>query len=367
MIVAKGISLRLVGISCLPALAACMCDLGVAVKFPADVSRKWLLQQKNPVLIKGITKSWPALSGWKLENLGRLHGDVAYRTDPWGGNISLSRFINNEFSADYYMGHVVQYGDCYLQHGREYSPFLQTRGKKDYHIPEMFQPMKTFQIGMGHGRGIGVAPEHHPPAWFAVVAGRKRWVLTPGEQGKEDEPPITLTGKVNGECEPSNLPSNALVCDQGPGDIMWVPDQWWHETCGLDNWTIGIGGVTYEGAENFDPVCSEDHSFTQGEMEKATAECHRCLKNGKGRCTDISVPVQQGTWTVPLAWCDKLPTPLLPMPVAEKRPDTAKTIHRPQPASSWWLLEAGLSGMVVGAVLVKLRGAGRFHNSEKIV
>ena len=114
MIVAKGISLRLVGISCLPALAACMCDLGVAVKFPADVSRKWLLQQKNPVLIKGITKSWPALSGWKLENLGRLHGDVAYRTDPWGGNISLSRFINNEFSADYYMGHVVQYGDCYL-------------------------------------------------------------------------------------------------------------------------------------------------------------------------------------------------------------------------------------------------------------
>jgi hypothetical protein len=49
----------------------------------------------------------------------------------------------------YPMGHVLQYGDCYMANGREYSPFLQTRNTKDYVVPTYLQPMKTFQIGLG--------------------------------------------------------------------------------------------------------------------------------------------------------------------------------------------------------------------------
>ena len=28
---------------------------------------------------------------------------------------------------------------------------------------------------------------------------------------------------------------------------MWIPDGWWHETCNLDDFSSGIGGVTYAG------------------------------------------------------------------------------------------------------------------------
>lgn len=29
--------------------------------------------------------------------------------------------------------------------------------------------------------------------------------------------------------------------------MIWVPDFWWHETCGMDSYSVGIGGITYEG------------------------------------------------------------------------------------------------------------------------
>ena len=41
-----------------------------------------------------------------------------------------------------------------------------------------------------------------------------------------------------------------LECVQQPGDVIWVPNDWWHETCGLDEYSIGIGGVTYKGCCN---------------------------------------------------------------------------------------------------------------------
>jgi hypothetical protein len=36
-----------------------------------------------------------------------------------------------------------------------------------------------------------------------------------------------------------------------PGDVIWVPNYWWHETCGMDAFSAGIGGITYRG-------CCED-------------------------------------------------------------------------------------------------------------
>ena len=27
-----------------------------------------------------------------------------------------------------------------------------------------------------------------------------------------------------------------------PGETIWVPENWWHATCNLDPYTIGVGG-----------------------------------------------------------------------------------------------------------------------------
>ena len=103
-------------------------------------------------------------------------------------------------------------------------------------------------MGMGTGRGLGVVPEEHPSAWFASVKGRKRWILHPPNQ----QGPLRPMFKRD-TCDVPKLYTVTRVCDQQEGDIMYLPGGWWHETCNLDDFSAGIGGVTFDGADKARP------------------------------------------------------------------------------------------------------------------
>ena len=165
----------------------------------------------------------------------------------------------------YHMGHVkLGMHECYAKDEVPYSPFIthEDHVAKDYTVPRFLTPCGTLQMGIGAGRGVGVPPEHHPSSWFAAVVGRKRWILHPnageppplmretggesagGEEGQGAAPHITKDGKV---CELTKpLRKGGVVCDQQEGEVIWSPGFWWHETCGLDEYSVGIGGVTYK-------------------------------------------------------------------------------------------------------------------------
>ena len=98
-------------------------------------------------------------------------------------------------------------------------------------------------MGIGNGGGVGVPPEEHPGAWFVAVKGRKRWSLHPPSRG--NEPPSLMRNQPG--CRVTTRSKGGLLCDQLEGDMIWVPDFWWHETCGMDSYSVGIGGITYEG------------------------------------------------------------------------------------------------------------------------
>jgi len=96
---------------------------------------------------------------------------------------------------------------------------------------------------MGAEGCSGVKPEAHEPSWFVEIKGRKRWVLTPPSQpitgnAMRRQPPY---GRC---CEPraEHLAEGARVCDVPLGTLLYIPRGWWHETCSLDEYTIGIGG-----------------------------------------------------------------------------------------------------------------------------
>ena len=120
-----------------------------------------------------------------------------------------------------------------------------------YHVPLYFQPMSTFQMGIGSGVGVGVPPENHPSSWFAAVVGRKRWLLHPDSEPEPREMMARRTRDPRLQCKPSGKTTSTLDCIQNAGEVMWVPNYWWHETCGLDEFSAGIGGITYKG-------CCED-------------------------------------------------------------------------------------------------------------
>ena len=60
---------------------------------------------------------------------------------------------------------------------------------------------------------------------------------------------------------------------------MWVPSGWMHETCGVEDFSVGLGGITFEGADVVEagqkPACLHDRFG----MEYALDEVPYCRKH----------------------------------------------------------------------------------------
>jgi len=222
----------------------------------SKVTREMVMAAEKPFLVIGLTDSWSARTNWAKDELLRMHGAEPYHLHALD-NQSLAELL--EWNGKYHMGHAVYPpGGCYSNPWRPYSPMLFGALGDDYSVPEYFTPMSTFQMGVGSGTGIGVPPENHPSSWFAAIKGAKRWVLNPPKAGTGrsggpgTEPPEAMTIRYGAAlCEPDHKPVDTLHCDQQEGEVIWVPSWWWHETCGLEPFSIGIGGITYAG-------CCED-------------------------------------------------------------------------------------------------------------
>ena len=97
------------------------------------------------------------------------------------------------------------------------------------------------------GRGTGIVPEDHPSAWFAVIKGRKRWAFHPPNRLRlPNHWAGVFTERGQGSCAIPQLYTSTVLCDQPPGSIVWTPPGWYHETCTLDDFTIGIGALSCE-------------------------------------------------------------------------------------------------------------------------
>jgi hypothetical protein len=95
---------------------------------------------------------------------------------------------------------------------------------------------------------------NHREAWLGLVQGRKWWFFLSADMyedmadgiglrsiGRNDKG--TCSYLQNGPPSVSPNPHGArwLKCLQKPGEVIWFPDSWWHATCSLDHWTVGIG------------------------------------------------------------------------------------------------------------------------------
>lgn len=226
------------------------CDLErVNVKY---VTRRVLAEAKKPLIIQGITDTWPAMQRWTREALLQKHADQAFHLHPHG-NATLGTLLRKR--GQYSMGHTLYPPQsCYSDPWRPYTPMLRGVLKEDYSVPSFFKPQVTFQMGIGTGKGIGVPPESHPSSWFAMVVGTKRWALHPpdagtafnGEEGTAPREELLRRGSDNA-CSVVFKAPDSLHCDQRAGEILWLPMYWWHETCGVEDFSVGVGGLTYDG------------------------------------------------------------------------------------------------------------------------
>lgn len=93
---------------------------------------------------------------------------------------------------------------------------------------------KKFTLCIGTGEGFGIGFHRHSAAMFMLVAGRKKWYMAPREV-EHDVPthPGFYTTK------------STHKCIQVPGEVLYVPDQWYHEIYNLEH-TRGIQALSDE-------------------------------------------------------------------------------------------------------------------------
>ena len=99
--------------------------------------------------------------------------------------------------------------------------------------PLGFKIGKKFTLCLG-AEGFGIGMHKHNAAMFLLVLGKKKWYM----------------GQANTVTEPTHphfyREKSSHKCIQKPGEILYVPDQWYHEIFNLE-YTAGLQALPDEG------------------------------------------------------------------------------------------------------------------------
>jgi hypothetical protein len=239
----------------------------------AQLNRSFVLGATRPFIIHGATEAWAAHEKWTLQRMAAEHGSDVFLAGMSGEKTVGSVLQQHD---QYHVGQMNSPLDCYSAGmdwpdcdtegvschnvlrmvAREYSPFI-SKVSDDYTVPDYLTPLRVLQMSISNGTGTGVRFEEHPSSWFAAVKGRKRWVFHPPNALEPDD---LLLERPS--CGLPHRYATTVQCDQDEGTIMWVPAGWWHETCGLDSYFIGLGGTTYDGADEYQGKEAESECIT---------------------------------------------------------------------------------------------------------
>eukprot|EP00928_Gymnodinium_smaydae_P067763 TRINITY_DN5075_c2_g5_i2.p1 TRINITY_DN5075_c2_g5~~TRINITY_DN5075_c2_g5_i2.p1 ORF type:complete len:531 (+),score=97.52 TRINITY_DN5075_c2_g5_i2:68-1660(+) len=242
---------------------------------PEEFFEKFALPRR-PCIIEGAIDDWPAMSRWGVEHLSKAHRNTPFKV----GEDDKGRKLRMK----------LKYFLDYMTHQRDDSPLylFETRvdgdaqGRKlleDFLVPDLF-PHDFFDLVPPHAkppfRWWSIGPKrsgttvHQDPlgtaAWNAVTHGRKRWVLfEPTVKGKIAKGKDFID-KANGEDDEAMMYFDFILprirdhypdvtvylADQGPGEVIFVPGDWWHGVVNLED-TIAVT-QNYVGLDNFDTV-----------------------------------------------------------------------------------------------------------------
>jgi SAM-dependent methyltransferase len=116
----------------------------------------------------------------------------------------------------------------------------------------------SFHVFSAMVKGSYYAFHRHDEAQITQIHGRKMWYFLPNDIDSEP-PKFNTCDLLHGKYQLRDKKHvNSLISVlQQPGDTIIVPNGWFHATCALDDWTVGVGmqrGSPYMFEQKFDPV-----------------------------------------------------------------------------------------------------------------
>jgi cyclopropane fatty-acyl-phospholipid synthase-like methyltransferase/SAM-dependent methyltransferase len=137
-----------------------------------------------------------------------------------------------------------------------------------YQVPDALQHITGFQVFSMVPKGRSHSFHKHGESWLGQVEGRRAWWFLPPSAAKPVR--INACNYLNGTAEP---PAGTLTCIQEPGDIVWFPTDWYHATCALDDWTVGIGAQQGPLIRQQFGVLDQTKAITSDEIKETIRSC----------------------------------------------------------------------------------------------
>lgn len=197
----------------------------------------WETEVQTPTIIRGLVKHWDAMKKWerkdmfqeRFSNHSFVKARVAFLN--MDGKLSADESIElSNYLEISDKSHTIVMDDHRVSAAED---LLLTDLFKDCHVPSAFARMTAARV-LSIGGSSGVQFQRHCAAWIGLVAGHKRWhLIPPSEEGVEE-----FWRPCDAEYKPI---LRERICDIFPGDVIYLPDNWWHATCNLKDWTIGMG------------------------------------------------------------------------------------------------------------------------------
>jgi hypothetical protein len=134
-------------------------------------------------------------------------------------------------------------GDSYILTGFEHAPELIREIHSAIALPDIVSRVRSRPILSLGARGTGesnILHHFHVIATMVLLDGQKIWALRRPDDGMCSEEgtegcadPLDVCGLPESERPP---------CVQNAGEVLVLPDGWYHGTCNTAEWTLGIGG-----------------------------------------------------------------------------------------------------------------------------
>ncbi|CAE8617030.1 unnamed protein product [Polarella glacialis] len=256
--------------------------------------QKEYVEKDRPVIVEGACSDWPAMSRWSTEALDERFRHVDFKvgkTDK-GKNINLKM----KYFLDY-MKHQQDDNPLYLFETKVDENNTMRHLLDDFDHPDLF-PHDWFGLMNDEARPPhrwwAIGPKrsgttvHTDPlgtsAWNAVSHGVKRWVLfephvpkriVKGRDVKkkgEDTEAIMYFDFLLPRLKKANPEVRVYEGLQNPGDIIFVPGDWWHGVLNLED-CVAVT-ANFCGPESFDKIWKR----TRKDREKVA---HLWLRNMK--------------------------------------------------------------------------------------
>lgn len=219
------------------------------------------LKTNTPVIIRGAVSHWPAVSKWNLDYLKKTIGN---------NTLTLKRHYTNdkewkmnEFFADIEAGVSDRYltngnvADFFPQLIKDLEPYSQygLPDWKDNRLLSDNMHYDNYQVELLAGNaGTGFFLHYdrgHINAFVAQIVGKKKVALLPPESSQHMETEGNVAKIDIWALQESNDPMlntlNAQFYTLEPGDMVFIPNDWWHTT---KNETLSFG-VTFNSVHQY--------------------------------------------------------------------------------------------------------------------